>query len=417
MHMSGARRRSSQSGEQDKPKGTMDKIKSRVEEATGAVSGGDRTEGTEGRDDRFRGLGEAYSGYQVYDRNHEKIGKVDYLFVDENDQPEYIGVKTGLLGTKSTLIPMEMARVNDQRKLVEVAAEKDKIKDAPAFDAEQEITPEHEARTYRHFGLERRGSTGVRGGYGEYYSSGVTRGGSPEYPETREEGTPSRSSAGSYGGPTAGVGREGEGWSLEGREAPRGASSEEGSYRHAERDPGAVDTEYGERRTDRESGRGRSDIAAAAEERFGTIGGEAGHEGPATYSSEPEGRQTFRRVDGASSGDREREGFVEHPSEGRTEQSSGSLGDAGGPALRRSDEGSASGLHEQEPRGTRVRKRIRTDREQVRVPIKREEVRVEQDPSGEMRIRKEVVEDEETIEVDLQREQVDLGGGEEDVRR
>jgi hypothetical protein len=417
MHMSGARRRSSQSGEQDKPEGTMDKIKARVEEATGVVSGGDRTEGAEERDDRFRGLGEAYSGYQVYDRNHEKIGKVDDLFVDENDQPEYIGVKTGLLGTKSTLIPMEMVRVNDQRKLLEVAAEKDKINDAPAFDAEQEITPEHEDRTYRHFGLERRGSHGVRGGYGEYYPSGVTSGGSPGYPETREEGAPSRSATGSYGGPTAGVVREGEGRSLEGREAPRGSSSEGGSYRHAERDPGAVDTEYGERRTDRGPGRGRSDIAAAADERFGTSGGEARHQGPATYSSKPEGRQTFRRTDDASSGDREREGFVEHPPEGRTERSSGRLDDAGGPAPRRSDEGSASGLHEQEPRGTRVRKRIRTDREQVRVPIKREEVRLEQEPGGEMRIRKEVVEDEETVEVDLQREQVDLGGGEGDVRR
>jgi stress response protein YsnF len=53
------------------------------------------------------------------------------------------------------------------------------------------------------------------------------------------------------------------------------------------------------------------------------------------------------------------------------------------------------------------------------VPIKREEVRLEQEPGGEMRIRKEDVEDEETVEVDFQREQVDLdgGGGEEDVRR
>ena len=74
-------------------------------------------------------------------------------------------------------------------------------------------------------------------------------------------------------------------------------------------------------------------------------------------------------------------------------------------------------MHEQEPRGTRVRKRILTDGEQVRVPIKREEVRLEQEPGSEMRIRKEVVEDEETVEVELQREQVDLGGGEGDVRR
>ena len=187
--MSGARRRSSEGGEQDKPKGTMDKIKARVEEATSTITGSDQTEGNaegnEGRDDRFRGLREEYSGYQVYDRNYEKIGKVDDLFVDENDRPEYIGVKTGLLGTKSTLIPMEMVRVNDQRKLLEVAADKDTINDAPAFDAKEEITPEHEDRTYRHFGLQRRESPGVRGGYGEYYPSGATGGGSSDHPEAR----------------------------------------------------------------------------------------------------------------------------------------------------------------------------------------------------------------------------------------
>ena len=47
--------------------------------------------------DRFRELEQAYGEYTVYDRHYEKIGKVDDLFVDENDQPEYIGVKTGLL--------------------------------------------------------------------------------------------------------------------------------------------------------------------------------------------------------------------------------------------------------------------------------------------------------------------------------
>jgi hypothetical protein len=50
---------------------------------------------------------------------------VDDLFVDENDHPEYIGVKLGFLGMRSTLIPIDKVRVNDQRQLVEVAADKD----------------------------------------------------------------------------------------------------------------------------------------------------------------------------------------------------------------------------------------------------------------------------------------------------
>ena len=70
--------------------------------------------------------------------------------MDENDQPEYIGLKTGPLRMKSSLIPMEIARVNDRRKLIEVAADKDAIKDALAFDDGREITPDHESRIYVH---------------------------------------------------------------------------------------------------------------------------------------------------------------------------------------------------------------------------------------------------------------------------
>ena len=81
--------------------------------------------------DRFPEVEERYSDYEVYDKNYQKIGKVDDLFVDDNDQPEYIGVKMGFLGTTSALIPVELVRVNDKRKLLEVAADKETVKGAP----------------------------------------------------------------------------------------------------------------------------------------------------------------------------------------------------------------------------------------------------------------------------------------------
>lgn len=128
--------------------------------------------GDRGHEDRFRKLEESYQSYTVYDQHYEKIGKVDDLFVDENDQPEYIGVKTGFLGMKSTLIPMEIARINDRRNLIEVAADRDAIKDAPSFDDDEEMTPDREHRIHAYFGLERPGSWDERGGYGDYYHSG-----------------------------------------------------------------------------------------------------------------------------------------------------------------------------------------------------------------------------------------------------
>jgi uncharacterized protein (TIGR02271 family) len=131
----------------------------------------------EERSDRFTELEERYSDYEVYDRNYEKIGKVDDLFVDENDQPEYLGVKMGFLGTSSTLIPIELVRINDRRKLVEVATDKETVKGGPTFTDDREITAEFERRVLSYYRVEStRASSGAeRGAYGTYYSDVTDR--------------------------------------------------------------------------------------------------------------------------------------------------------------------------------------------------------------------------------------------------
>ena len=124
------------------------------------------------RGDRFADQEERLVGYTVYDVNYEKIGKVDYLLVDQDDNPEYIGVKTGLLGTKSTLVPVESVRVNDRRRLVEVGADKDMVKDGPSFDDDEQITPENEDRVHAYYGLGKGRQDAARSGaYGGYRRS------------------------------------------------------------------------------------------------------------------------------------------------------------------------------------------------------------------------------------------------------
>jgi uncharacterized protein (TIGR02271 family) len=117
----------------------------------------------EERSDRFTALEERFSGYEVYDQAGEKIGKVDDLFVDENDQPEYIGVKMGFLGTHSTLIPMEIATVDEATSRIEVATDKDTAKNGPAFDDDREITPDFEDEVYSYYGLQSTESTQTTG--------------------------------------------------------------------------------------------------------------------------------------------------------------------------------------------------------------------------------------------------------------
>ena len=127
----------------------------------------------EEHDDRFTAIEERYADYTVYDKHYEKIGKVDDLFVDENDRPEYVGVKMGLLGTRSTLIPIDIVRVNDKRRLVEVAAEKEAVENGPTFDDDSEITVEFERQVLAYYRVETSSASAQRRAYGAYYSDAV----------------------------------------------------------------------------------------------------------------------------------------------------------------------------------------------------------------------------------------------------
>ena len=127
----------------------------------------------EQRDDRSATLQERYAGYEVHDVNGERIGKIDYLFVDENDQLEYIGVKTGIPEAKVALIPMAVVRVDDDRRIAEVNAVKTMIKEGPAFESDEEITPEFERQVHSYYGLGRPTTTGERGAYSSYYAQGA----------------------------------------------------------------------------------------------------------------------------------------------------------------------------------------------------------------------------------------------------
>src|SRR3954452_18520900 len=130
------------------------------------------------RDDRLRELEEKYEGYEVYDNAGEKIGKVDDLFIDETDREEYIGVKMGLFGLSGkTLIPMEIARVDEQERRIEIAASKDQAKSAPHYHDDDEIDHEFEAKIRDHFGLERQEASPERSTYGRYVGATVGEGG------------------------------------------------------------------------------------------------------------------------------------------------------------------------------------------------------------------------------------------------
>src|SRR5215208_589663 len=284
----------------------------------------------EERSDRFTAIEDQYAGYEVFDQVGEKIGKVDDLFVDQTDSPEYIGVKMGLLGTRSTLIPWEtVSSTDDEGGTITVTADKEAAKNGPTFDDDMEITPEFENEVRSYYGLSRSSST---------------------------------QSSGSY-------------YSQESTEA-------------------------------------------------GTVGS------------------------GMSMGDTETGEFREHAAtdEGVNQSRGDDLEDEDELRVQRTEEELAAGTREREAGQLKVRKRVRTDREQIEVPTRHEEVSVERVPASgeateaemgedevvvpvteeevvvgkrpvakeEVRIRKDVVEDTETVEEDVRREEIDV---EDETRR
>jgi uncharacterized protein (TIGR02271 family) len=94
-----------------------------------------------------------WRGRTVVDRDGDKIGKLDEIYVDSrSNEPEWAAVTTGLFGSKSSFVPLEGAAPAGED--VRVPYAKDQVKDAPSVDPDGELSSDDEAQLYRHYGRE-----------------------------------------------------------------------------------------------------------------------------------------------------------------------------------------------------------------------------------------------------------------------
>ena len=94
-----------------------------------------------------------WRGRTLRDRNGDKIGTVDAVYVDQqSDRPEWALVHTGLFGTKSSFVPIAGAAPSGAEVVVRVAAQQ--VKDAPKMDPDQELSEQQEAELFRHYGID-----------------------------------------------------------------------------------------------------------------------------------------------------------------------------------------------------------------------------------------------------------------------
>ena len=122
------------------------------------------------RDDRSGTPAERHLDYEVYSEDAERLGKLDELFVDENDDPEYIGLRTDSQDARSTLIPATVVTVDEQLRRMVVSRPKSVVTSGPSLGHDEQFTAILEERVRDHYGLA--GSLVARedmGGYGTYY--------------------------------------------------------------------------------------------------------------------------------------------------------------------------------------------------------------------------------------------------------
>jgi hypothetical protein len=98
-----------------------------------------------------------YSRYDVVDQNGAKIGTVDTAYLDERDQHEYVAVSRGVLGlipgTGSSLIPLDISRVDNNRRTIELSVDKDMVKDSPSVDTGKPLSSEQGSQVRGYYRL------------------------------------------------------------------------------------------------------------------------------------------------------------------------------------------------------------------------------------------------------------------------
>ena len=94
-----------------------------------------------------------WQGRTLKDRNGDKIGTIDALYLDQQtDKPEWALVNTGLFGTKSSFVPLAGATPRGED--VVVGVETQQVKDAPKMAPNEELSEEQEAQLFRHYGID-----------------------------------------------------------------------------------------------------------------------------------------------------------------------------------------------------------------------------------------------------------------------
>ena len=94
-----------------------------------------------------------WHGKDLVDRDGEKIGKLEDVYVDvETDEPVFGTVKEGLIGRHLTFVPLNGITIGPDN--LQVTVPKEQVKNAPNIDLQgDELSQTDESALYHHYQL------------------------------------------------------------------------------------------------------------------------------------------------------------------------------------------------------------------------------------------------------------------------
>jgi sporulation protein YlmC with PRC-barrel domain len=95
----------------------------------------------------------SWQGATMVDRDGDKLGTIDAIYLDDQTgEPEWALVNTGVVGTRSTFVPIAQASASGDQ--VQVPYEKQLVNDAPNMDPDGHLSEQEEQELWGHYGLE-----------------------------------------------------------------------------------------------------------------------------------------------------------------------------------------------------------------------------------------------------------------------
>ena len=103
--------------------------------------------------DQARWSAAEWHAKMIVDRNGEKIGKLQDIYVDvETDEPQFATVKEGFIGRHLTFVPLGDIQIGPD--YLQVSVTKDQVRSAPDIQMHgEELSQADESTLYHHFEL------------------------------------------------------------------------------------------------------------------------------------------------------------------------------------------------------------------------------------------------------------------------